>query len=113
VEHSGRPAFEVLAEELRNGIRQGTYASGSQLPSQSELMAQHNVSNTVVRSALQLLKSEGLVYGQQGKGVFVAEPGSGPAPATPDLVQLAAQVEKLTAAVEQLTERVASLEGRG
>jgi DNA-binding GntR family transcriptional regulator len=76
-------------------------------------MSQYGVSNTVVRSALQLLKSEGLVYGQQGKGVFVSKPGAqAGTPLQPDLAHLAAQVENLSAALERLTDRVAALEGQ-
>ncbi|EJN35090.1 transcriptional regulator [Pseudomonas sp. GM78] len=49
---------------------------GEKLPSESELCAQFSVGRSAVREALSQLKSEGLVQAQQGRGVFVNEPGS-------------------------------------
>ncbi|MEV4524369.1 GntR family transcriptional regulator, partial [Micromonospora tulbaghiae] len=34
----------------------------------------YEVSNTVIRAAMLLLKAEGLIDGRQGKGVYVANP---------------------------------------
>src|SRR5437588_3585213 len=87
VDVTGRAAYLQIADALRNKIRSGELAPGDALPSLSQLMAEFGVSNTVVRSAMQILRSEGLVVGQQGKGVYVREPG-GPlgADASPDFL---------------------------
>lgn len=52
-------------------IRSGRLAPGTQLPTESELMAAMNVSRTVVREAVAALKAEGLVVTRQGSGAFV------------------------------------------
>ena len=94
---TGEPAGQRLAGALRRRITSGDLAEGDQLPSSAELQAEHGVSSTVVRDALNTLKMEGLVVGQQGKGVFVApastwHPGGAPA--------------------DDLTDRIAALEAR-
>lgn len=63
--------YEQLANDLRAKIRDGTYPPGAKLPSTSALCAEYGVSETVVRFAMQILRFEGLIEGQQGKGVFV------------------------------------------
>src|SRR6266540_6126269 len=71
---TGRPAYAQLADALRAQIRSGHYPPGSQLPSYEALMRKHEVSVTVVRSAVRELKTEGLVLTHQGKGAFVRDP---------------------------------------
>ena len=68
---SGMPAYLQVADDLRTQIRTGTLEPGAQLPSMTQLRQRYGVSNTVVRDALNELRREGLVVGQQGKGVFV------------------------------------------
>jgi DNA-binding FadR family transcriptional regulator len=99
---TGEPAGQQLAGDLRRRIVGGELAEGAQLPSSAALQAEHGVSSTVVRDALNTLKAEGLVVGQQGKGVFVApastwHPGGEPAD---DLPQRVADLEKRVAALE-------------
>jgi GntR family transcriptional regulator len=71
---SGRPAYVQVADQLREAIRSGQFAPGSQLPSYEALMKKFDVSITVVRSAVRELKAEGLVFTHQGKGAFVRDP---------------------------------------
>ncbi|HWD73334.1 MAG TPA: GntR family transcriptional regulator [Actinomycetota bacterium] len=59
-----RPAYLNVADELRAGIRGGTYPPGSQLPSLRALAAQHGVSEIVIRAAFAVLRNEGLVTTQ-------------------------------------------------
>src|SRR5690606_30966596 len=51
----------------------GQYAIGSKIPSQSELVQLFGVSPITIRRALHALMFEGLIYGLQGRGVFVAD----------------------------------------
>lgn len=73
---SGTPAYLQIAEDLRAQIGAGTLAPGAKLASMAQLRERYGVSNTVVRDALNELRREGLVVGQQGKGVFVREAGA-------------------------------------
>ena len=68
---SGMPAYLQVADDLRTQIRTGALEPGAQLPSMAQLRQRYGVSNTVVRDALNELRRDGLVVGQQGKGVFV------------------------------------------
>lgn len=68
------PYYYQLKEFLVEQIESGNWKSGQQLPSEPEFCQRLGVSRTVVRHALQELVYEGLLYRQQGKGTFVAEP---------------------------------------
>jgi DNA-binding GntR family transcriptional regulator len=62
-----------LAEHIRTQIASGTLAPGAKLPSTAELRREHGVSEMVIRNAMIALKTEGLVYGVPGVGVYVAD----------------------------------------
>lgn len=77
---TGRPRYLEVADDLRKKIAMGTYPVGSNLPSTARLMQLYEASVTVVRAAVRELRTEGLVIGQPGKGVFVRDE---PAPEVP------------------------------
>jgi DNA-binding GntR family transcriptional regulator len=62
-----------LTEHIRAQIASGELAPGAKLPSTAELRREHGVSEMVVRNAMIALKTEGLVYGVPGVGVYVAD----------------------------------------
>lgn len=68
-----RLLYSQVASEIRNKILARQYESGDKLPTEDELTQQFNVSKITVRRALTILKSEGLIIRNQGKGTFVAE----------------------------------------
>lgn len=70
---SDRPAYKQIADILHESIRTGELAPGKKLPSESALIAHFGVAQGTVRQALNLLRGEGLVQAQQGRGVFVRE----------------------------------------
>lgn len=70
---SGRPRHEQISDWLREQIQQGHLQPDEQLPSESQLGEQFDVSRITVRRALQTLESEGLIYRRQGLGSFVKE----------------------------------------
>ncbi|MYV99870.1 winged helix-turn-helix domain-containing protein [Streptomyces sp. SID3343] len=107
----GVAAYQRIATELRSRIARGTYLPDDRLPSLAELQAEFGVSNTVIKSALAILRNEDLIVGQQGKGVYVRSdvtPGAVRMPV--DVAALAAQVAQLQEQVGVLAERVAVLE---
>ncbi|MEV0071543.1 GntR family transcriptional regulator [Amycolatopsis sp. NPDC050768] len=71
---SGIPAFRQVAGDLRDKIAAGEYAPGEQLPSERELVDTYGVSRPTVREAVNMLRSEGLVTSEHGRGVFVRPP---------------------------------------
>jgi GntR family transcriptional regulator, transcriptional repressor for pyruvate dehydrogenase complex len=62
-----------LAERIGGDIRGGRLRAGDRLPTEQELIAQFQVSRTVVREAMAALRTDGLIVSRQGAGVFVAD----------------------------------------
>jgi GntR family transcriptional regulator len=69
-----RQPWELVADALRRAIMDKTYKAGDQLPSESQLAAQHHASRPTIRRALQDLRLKGLIETRQGKGAFVRRP---------------------------------------
>jgi GntR family transcriptional repressor for pyruvate dehydrogenase complex len=61
-----------LAEHLVQQIRSGLLKPGDRLPTEAQISARHAVSRSVVREAVQRVKSLKLLRSRQGSGVFVA-----------------------------------------
>lgn len=70
---SRTPLYRMIVEDIRAEIRSGELAPGDKLPSIVQLAEQYQCSQTVVKTALALLRELGEVEGHQGKAVFVAE----------------------------------------
>jgi DNA-binding transcriptional regulator YhcF (GntR family) len=68
------PAYLRIAGMLRADIVGGRFAAGARLPSETQLMMRHEVSRSVAKWAIAVLKADGLVEGRQGSGVFVRAP---------------------------------------
>ncbi|WFE54589.1 GntR family transcriptional regulator [Micromonospora sp. WMMD1155] len=62
--------YRQVADELRRRIEAGTTPPGALLPSESTLMAEFSVARGTVREALALLRSEGLVLTEVGRGTY-------------------------------------------
>lgn len=64
---SGQDIYRILQERILNGKLSG------KLPSTAELSREFKVSHNTVQKVVDQLKLYGLVFGRQGKGVFVSE----------------------------------------
>jgi GntR family transcriptional regulator len=62
-----------IADDLRAKIETGEYPPGTQLPTYDDLAEGYLCSLAVVRKAVELLRQQGLVVTQQGKGSYVRE----------------------------------------
>lgn len=72
---AGVTQYLQLASVLRHQIAHGELRSGQQLPTVTQLAGQYNVAGITVRQAYGLLRAEGLITSQRGRGTFVsAEP---------------------------------------
>ena len=67
----------AIVEALGDQIRDGRLAVGDKLPTEAEIMAEFEVSRTVVREALSKLQASSLVETRHGIGTFVLGPGEG------------------------------------
>src|SRR5262245_57373360 len=68
-----RPKYQQLAAIFRRKIRNGELRPGDQLPSETELSTQYRTGRGTVRLALGVLRNEGLILSEQGRGVFVRD----------------------------------------
>ncbi|HEX5996277.1 MAG TPA: winged helix-turn-helix domain-containing protein [Jiangellales bacterium] len=66
------PKYERVASAIREQIRTGRLEPGAKLPTTQQLIAQYEVGYGSVRTALMILKAEGLIVGRPGEGVYVA-----------------------------------------
>lgn len=71
---SDRPVFRQIADWLREQIVNGTLPKGAKLPSESELVQRFATTRTTARQALGVLKGEGLIVSEHGRGAFVRQP---------------------------------------
>lgn len=66
------PPYARVKQFLKDGLADGAWAPGEQMPSEAELVAQFGVSRMTVNRALKELQAEGLVERSQGVGTFAA-----------------------------------------
>ena len=69
------PLYEQVADLMEQQILT-QYEDGYRFPSEQQLADQFNVSRTIVREALKLLKERGLVDSKTGSGAYVTKPDS-------------------------------------
>ncbi|HEX4812541.1 MAG TPA: winged helix-turn-helix domain-containing protein [Nonomuraea sp.] len=117
VEKTGRPGYLQIADDLRTQIRTGSLAPGTALPSTAQLGQRYDVSASVVKAAISVLRTEGLIVGQQGKGVFVREGATASASASasaseeePASSEIMEQLAQMRSSLTTLGERIAELE---
>lgn len=93
-----------VSGELRSFVGSGEYSTGDRIPSESRLAEMYGVSRTVIREAIAVLRSEGIVEARQGAGIFVTNDGPDnmllSVRASSDSISSALEVLELRAAVE-------------
>lgn len=68
---SDRPVFRQIADHLREEIQSGRLHEGARLPSERLLTDEYGTARGTVRQAITLLKAEGLIETERGRGGFV------------------------------------------
>lgn len=68
------PLYQQLVQTLVARIDSGDLSPSDRIPSERELAENMDVSRTTARLAIEELVSSGLVYREQGRGTYVAEP---------------------------------------
>jgi len=66
------PVYLQIAESLRKRIDEQTYALGDRLPTEAKLAAEFGVNRHTLRQAVAVLRQEGVLKVEQGRGTFVA-----------------------------------------
>lgn len=65
------PKYAQLVQTLQRRIEAGDYPPGTLLPSENQLIQEFSVSRPTVVAALRVLREQGWIESQQGKGRFV------------------------------------------
>jgi DNA-binding GntR family transcriptional regulator len=65
------PKYAQIVQAIRRKIEDGTYAPGSLLPSETQLVREFSVSRPTVVRALQVLQLRGIINREHGKGSYV------------------------------------------
>src|ERR1700693_6187355 len=65
------PKYAQVIDELRRRIESGEYPPGSLLPSEHQLTEEFGIARPTVVRALRVLRGDGWIETQQGKGSFV------------------------------------------
>ncbi|GAA3695439.1 hypothetical protein GCM10022224_071380 [Nonomuraea antimicrobica] len=114
VRNTGRPGYLQIADDLRAQIQGGSLAPGTPLPSTAQLADRYDASLSVVKMAVGILRNEGLVIGQQGKGVFVrdADEERPAGDEQADLAELRATVRDLSVRLAKVEEQLATSTSR-
>ncbi|MBM7558209.1 GntR family transcriptional regulator [Halanaerobacter jeridensis] len=68
------PLYHQLKEILSKKIKDEVLEPGDPIPTERELVDVHGISRMTARKAVMALVNEGLLYREQGRGTFVAEP---------------------------------------
>jgi GntR family transcriptional regulator len=70
-EHSTSPLYTQAADAMRERIVKGQWPIGMQIPTLPGLAKEFGVALITVRQAVRVLKDEGLLFPEQGRGTFV------------------------------------------
>lgn len=68
------PVSQRIAADIREAIESGELPPGSLLPSERELMDRYRTTKSTVGKAVSILRAQGLVSSQVGRGLFVRTP---------------------------------------
>lgn len=111
-----RPAYQQLADELRQAIAAGRYEVGDRLPSTRELSESHGIAPMTVRAALGVLEDEALVVPRQGRGVFVArvpEPPDDALAGPGELASVRQTLQETMKLLQRVNDRLDRIEAAG
>jgi GntR family transcriptional regulator len=68
-----RARYQQVADDLREAIKHGEFGPGAMLPSQPELARRYGLNQTSINRAIAVLRAEGWVRVEHGRGAFVQE----------------------------------------
>jgi GntR family transcriptional regulator len=102
-----KPRYRHIADQLRERIASGSIPPGALIPSEPALMREFSVARGTVREAIALLRNEGHVITEHGRGTL-ARPAFPIRRLSPDRYRLQSRQEYRQRSVHTADERVAS-----
>jgi DNA-binding GntR family transcriptional regulator len=114
------PPYVVIASDLREKIADGQYEPGEKLPTTRQLAQDYGAAAMTIQNAMRLLRDEGLIVTQQGRGTFVStNPETGPegerrsreyTEIMASLSEVVAELGRLDGRLRELEQNIASLQ---
>ena len=71
IEGSSSPLYIQIADQLRHEVKSGDYKIDERLPAEAQLAEKFEVNRHTLRQAIALLKQEGILRIERGRGTFV------------------------------------------
>ncbi|MFC9665603.1 GntR family transcriptional regulator [Nocardia sp. NPDC127606] len=109
IDRSGLAAYQRVAEQIKQDIRDGRLAPGARLPGNRQIAEDYAVALGTAQKALQYLRENGWVTVTPAVGVFVAEECP-PEGGVTDIEAMRVELRKLQAETADLSARVERLE---
>ncbi|WP_270333980.1 GntR family transcriptional regulator [Ligilactobacillus acidipiscis] len=70
---SSEPLYLQVAEQIENAIFLGSFATGEQIPSTTEISRDFQINPATVLKGMNILVADGLIQKKRGRGMFVLE----------------------------------------
>jgi DNA-binding GntR family transcriptional regulator len=109
---TSRSAYLQVADDLRRQIAAGQLKPGDRIETNQKLAERYDVATMTIRSALDVLRGEGLIASQQGRGTFVASDATDAAPVEASTQDLLVQLAEIKEALKGVNARLDLLESR-
>lgn len=73
--NSGKPIYLQVASQIEEGILQGSFKVGEQVPSTTDISKMYKINPATVLKGMNELVAEGILEKRRGLGMFVSEKG--------------------------------------
>ncbi|MFF2290280.1 GntR family transcriptional regulator [Peribacillus butanolivorans] len=67
-----KPKYQVIIDDIKSKILSGDYSVGEQIPTESVMQEEYNVSRHTVRKAFLELSNQGFLKSEKGSGTYVS-----------------------------------------
>ncbi|MFK8000682.1 MAG: GntR family transcriptional regulator [Polyangiales bacterium] len=106
---NSEPLYKQIADQLRNGIRDGRAVDGEKLPAAKALAASLEVNLHTVLRAYSILRDEGLIQMRRGRGTTVIAPQKAPTALSVLAQRLVDEASQQGLSAEELVNLIAEL----
>lgn len=104
-----RSPYVQVADDLRRKIASGALKAGQRLDGNAALATRYGVAAMTIRHALDVLRREGLIVSQQGRGTFITSDSQG-ADSSEQNADMADELSEIKSALDLINSRLDRLE---
>ncbi|MBB5893183.1 GntR family transcriptional regulator [Kutzneria kofuensis] len=105
-----RPAYQQIADDLRQFIASDAVGINDKLPSLTELTEKYGRAVMTIRKALDSLQDEGLVVTRHGEGTYVVQKPAAHAEPVTTPRELLDSFRRMSESLAEITDRLAAVE---